>query len=197
MSWKHEKFHRAIESNNRYASLITTGIKGLPKAVLGGVAAEALYTAMAVATKHDSSRAAANWQLRKAGDPVETVLDPYYYGEQGTGAKGDAGAMRDFAINYKLMAYGITSGTEHTPIPGGVLAAKIGMGKGGHPPKLYLTNPIASENVGRPDGFGRSYEANAFGSSDWIEVKMEGVVNSVGERVMTNYLRHLMLGVKA
>ena len=148
----------ALKNNGIFVANLSNDLRGLGKDVIGALAATSLLTAID-ATKHDSSRAAANWDLAVSGRfPVRTSLSPLRYLEHGAsfgkiGTKHSAGQAARIVRFYKQTYYGLQ------PVVGarnlwqvnrsGVLFNALGLGKQGTP-RVELFNPIGGDlNVRR------------------------------------------------
>jgi len=140
----------ALRNNGIFVANLSNDLRGLGKDVIGALAATSLLTAID-ATKHDSSRAAANWDIAVSGRlPIRTNLVPLKYGERGDrfgkiGTKHSAGQAARIVRFYKQTYYGLQ------PVVGarnlwqvnrnGVLFNALGLGKQGTP-MVELFNPI-------------------------------------------------------
>lgn len=157
-----------LRENGIYVANLTAGLRGFPKHVVGALAATALVQSI-LATKADSGRAAANWDLAVSGKlPVRNSLDPHDYGQEGPsyrkiGRRGHAGrGWEDQVMRYKKMYYGIgqATGSVYQAMPGGLLYEKLGIGQAGSP-RVDLFNPIAGTLHQRRDG-GSSHSGNTY-----------------------------------
>lgn len=135
-----------MQNNQAYSAKLNTLLKGLPKRVLGVYAATALHNAQQLSvTKHDSSRAAANWNLQVGNSPIPQHLDPGAYGTSPIGQRGDAGSHAKRVMDYKRQFWNYYK--RHgamIPKKGGVLWSAIGVGKAGTAPVVRLYNPVFS-----------------------------------------------------
>ena len=173
----------ALRNNGIYVANLTAALRGLPKDIAGALAATALMMAVD-STKHDSSRAAANWDLAVSGKmAVRTNLDPLMYGESGDrfgriGKKGTAGRAASLVRSYKKMFYGLRQVPGMPGLwqaaRGGILYEALGIGQAGTP-RVDLYNPIAGDlNVRRAgdrehqnaSALWHSYAYYAFGGSN-------------------------------
>lgn len=169
--------YRAIDEDNKlFLMNFSAALKGAGKLALGVAAAEGLHMAITEATKHDSSRAAANWDLGFRGN-VRQTLQPARYGENPAGFRGDEGMNKERVWAYKTMVYGIEKkstnfGRWWAPIEGQRLWSELGIGQLGGTPRVDLYNPLLGNVVARADGQGRTYAYNAFGGSQTPYVAM-------------------------
>ena len=141
------KLRTAIRHNRLLFENLTFAVRGMGKKVLGSAAGAALKTAMSTGnTVHDSSRAAANWDLQIGGaNPYgrsESQLAPKKYGDPtyGIGERGWSGLMAGDVIMNKLGKYGCNPQTGEMAEGGWVWnQLKIGQ-KGVVSVKLF--NPV-------------------------------------------------------
>jgi hypothetical protein len=167
---------------------MTTFLFGLGKEALAEMAAASLDLAVKPqpegGTKHDSGRAAANWDLLIGGgnpfsrstsqlDPDVTPAAAY-----GVGERGSKGAVSASAVpKIKAAAYGYTvSGNQVAVTNGGWLHQAIGVGKPGTP-QVALFNPILFA-IKAPDGSGKTYAENAFPG---LDAAMSSIDKKAGE----------------
>lgn len=151
----------ALKQNQAYCHKLNNLLKSIPKKALGVYAASALDVAIR-ATKHDSSRAGANWNLSFGAAMPPVSWDPANYGTAPAGQRGDKGANREETLQYKAMHYGYSGASDlKTPQPGGILHVKLGIGKLGTAPTVLLYNPIFS-----PGEKTALYAQHAFGGGE-------------------------------
>jgi hypothetical protein len=177
----------AKNANNLYAANLSALMSGMGKQLLGAFASEVLMEAILHGTKHDSSRAAANWDLSLSGSGMHTGLIPHDYGTNPIGKKGDEGAYKYITLEYKRMVYGINDyGDFFTPKEGGMLHTALGIGKSGSAPRVELFNPIMSPNQERRQGWGEdrgtgaTYAFNAFFGGQPIQMLEVNAQSRIG-----------------
>jgi len=163
------------ESNDIFAANLSLAVKGMGKYVLGAFAAEALMEAIN-STKHDSSRAGANWNLSIGHKDMNADLSPHDYNQFGSswgeiGTKGSKGTYKPYVLAVKAMYWGIShpdgSAIYHAE-KGGRLHDALGLGRGGTAPNVTLFNPILGDANPWREGYhheGNTYAYNAFGGS--------------------------------
>jgi hypothetical protein len=182
-----ERLRRAQKNNELFAANLKDGLKAMPKLVLGVTAATALDRAIRE-TKHDSSRAAANWDLSFGGSGVRTSLSPSAYGERPAGQRGDRGTNENVVLAHKVMYYG------YAPVDGGSglfepeagmrLYKSLRIGLSGEAPAVILFNPVMNIDNARRDGGpehgGNTYAYNAFYGEQGDIVGTGAVTSLVG-----------------
>jgi hypothetical protein len=196
-----------LKENGIYVANITAAIKSVPKYVLGALAANALLQVISMGTKHDSSRAAANWDLAISSyAPVRTYLHPLAYGESSPtfgriGEKGSAGEFKGQVLRYKQTFYGIgpVPGGVYQAKPGGLLYNAMGIGKQGTP-RVDLFNPIAGDLNQRRAGdhyVGKTYAYYAFrGAMDSTLPGLEKAHQDIGNGYIPYLLQSLATFIK-
>lgn len=158
-------YKTVVKQNEMFIMNLTQGLKDMPRQILNIAAAEALDMAVNEGTKHDSSRAAANWDLELPARPIRHTMAPYSYGEHPAGQRYDAGANKQAVWEYKKMVYGI----EMTKTPygswmqgkeGQALASSISSSTS----QVSLYNPIMGTYARKEgaDHSGNTYAYNAF-----------------------------------
>jgi hypothetical protein len=162
------RYKQAVRRNEVFFIRLTRAFQSLGKKTLATAAAASLEAAMEDDnTKHDSSRAAANWQLNVGNvnpygvSPNE--MHPKEYGRYGVGQRGDAGAQAAQVKSRKRQKYGYLKGGGGADVKvkeRGWLWNAIGVGEKGTP-GVHLFNPLLGA-VKRRDGSGASYAENAF-----------------------------------
>ena len=192
-------YQLALDKNGVFVANISAALRGIPKRVVGALAATALVEAVEK-TKHDSSRAAANWQIAIHGSKVRSTLEPARYEEEGdrwgiTGQKGDKGFLRDVVLSYMRTYYGISPGVGkwYEPDANGLLGYDLAAHRFSRTPKIELFNPILGTAIRRRSGAkhdGHTYAYYAFGGRD-TQSFMAGLSNS-RELVGNGYLPHLI-----
>ena len=153
---------RAIKNNQAIFQSLTREVQGyLGKKTAVGMAAGALVAAMET-TKHDSSRAAANWELNVGGsNPYgkgSGGLNPseYFDGTYGIGGRNTGGVLEGQVIKFKLASYGVAENGEVAE--GGWLYTKAGVGKLGTP-AIKLWTPITTIPNYAKNALGDGYSA--------------------------------------
>jgi len=150
----------AARNNKTVFKSLTNSFNGLGKKTLGTGAAAALEAAMRKGiTNHDSSRAAANWDVNIGGNnPYKrstSELAPKYYASHRTegaairsryeiGERGDRGKNAGNMASRKRKRYGYTraGGDENVKVrEGSWIYNNLNIGKPGRPP-VQLFNPI-------------------------------------------------------
>lgn len=118
--------------NQQYSDKLSALFIGLPRRALATAAATALHRAISE-TRHDSSRAGANWDLAIGTGSVPTEWNPAEYRQPMTrggqsspaiGTRYDAGRHRTMVLEYKAAFYGYQPGPGglQIPIDGGRLS---------------------------------------------------------------------------
>jgi hypothetical protein len=147
-----KRVRSAIKNNNAVFLALTRQVQRLGKKTLAAMSAAALDGAMeSDSTKHDSSRAAANWHLVVGGQTpygsVSSGLNPSEYEDArfDIGKRGDEGKKKPDVINQKRHAYAYEgSGTATRATQGGWLYDAIGVGKSGTP-GVHLYNAVTTD----------------------------------------------------
>jgi hypothetical protein len=153
--------------NHMFAMNFKKQMGSVTKQVMGTAIAYALHKAV-LATYHDSSRAAANWNIAFGGTAPAQTWYPDEYLETGSnfGSIGEKGSKRgesggDYAIaGYKSFYYGYEAdgGSGVTLSKGGRIWKELGIGEFKTPPKVIIYNPIFDPAFG-------PYPTRAFGSA--------------------------------
>ena len=206
--WRYVKARRNTEV---YFMRLSKWFDGLGKLGTATMAASALETAMRKRegeTKHDSSRAAANWDINVGGvNPYgrkTNKLDPKNYGEKGVGQKGDDGKNAGAVRSKKRQKYGYkyNQGAPE-PAPGGWLWDAIGVGKLGTK-SVHLFNPIMfaihrRENTARGKHTGKTYAENAFFSGDAFNgvLREKGAIKNDAQIAIFREIRRVKGEIKA
>ena len=143
-----DRLRTAVRRNETLFKSLKAEVPGLGKKVLGGMVAAALAEAMRNGTKHDSSRAAANWDVNVGNaNPygrTTTELAPKEYNDTTyqIGTRGSDGNEANNAIAEKLHRYGCDSKTNpETMLQGGWLWDALKIGKPGNV-QAHLFNPV-------------------------------------------------------
>jgi hypothetical protein len=146
------KVRAALRHNNTLFASLTNAVSGLGKKTLAAASAAALSGAMTNRnTKHDSSRAAANWDLEVGhsnpyGKSVSGGLNPSQYHDQefGVGGRGDQGSNQGQVAEIKAQRYGYSGyGANTTVSENSWLYNALGVGQKGRP-AVYLFNPVST-----------------------------------------------------
>ena len=141
-----DRLRTAVRRNETLFKSLKAEVPGLGKKVLGGMVAAALAEAMRNGTKHDSSRAAANWDVNVGGaNPYgrsTTALAPKEYNDATyhIGTKGSGGSEAGGVIAEKLHWYGCDS-KNNTMLQGGWLWNALKIGQPGNI-QAHLFNPV-------------------------------------------------------
>lgn len=189
----------AMKKNGIFVANLSASIRSVPKYVTAALAANSLVQVI-LATKHDSSRAAANWKLSVSGVGLHPFLDPAEYHEAGEswgviGGRGDLGDSADTVLEYKKMYYGISKSPSSTLFEvdkGGRLFHQLGVGQQGNY-RVDLFNPILGDLNQRRAGAqhtGHTYAYYAF-DGDSAETFMPGLEN-VRESIGSGYIPYLL-----
>ena len=141
------EYRRAVKNNEAFFVSLTRAVYRSGKVVAGTMAARALVAAMDN-TYHDSSRAAANWELEvdganARGHKSDTFM-PDTYGDSSSaiGWRDSAGEYKGMVIGRKKTNYGITGkGTDAVMGKGGWLWRAIRVGEKGTP-AIKLWSPL-------------------------------------------------------
>lgn len=192
--------HRGVDQvvlakNDLFTANLTAAIRGFGKHALGALAAEALHMAIMDGTKHDSSRAAANWDLAFSGRNMRTNLDPAHYmnssrkGEDTSlapiGFRGDDGANKQAVWDYKQMVYGIQHANGfYSAKKGGWIRDELGIGLPNQPPRVELFNPIAGEanpRMAGQTGYSYAYYALQAGDKEF-STTIQGSTLTIGDK---------------
>jgi hypothetical protein len=180
-----------VKKNSAYAEKLNTLLKGLPKKALAVYAATALDNAIRH-TKHDSSRAAANWNLEFGNGGVPTTWNPSLYGTHPVGQRGSGGTYEMATIAYKANFYGYSAeGEFKVPTATGKISKMIGVGQKGTAPVVRLYNPIFS-----PESLTYAKHAFPYGAPDLTDAILSGAgggvaLSKVSKEFMPNYIRDL------
>lgn len=180
-----------IRENEMYIHNLKQYLYGIPKKAAGVVAATMLHKAMdREKTVHDSSRAAANWNLVFGSSPPPAEWDPKVYNQHPIGDRGDNGKNAAAVMEYKQGYYGYHwDGKFATPKEGGKIHSALRVGKGGSLPQIHLYNPIFTAQS--------DYTKNAWGESNADASVLAGVVLSeVSQDFMPKYLHELARRLK-
>ena len=188
-----------MAKNGIFVANLTASIKSVPEYVTAALAANSLVQVI-MATKHDSSRAAANWNLSVSNVGLHPFLNPTDYFETGDswgqiGGRGDLGANAETVREYKMMYYGISksaSSTLYQVDKGGRIFNQLGVGQEGYY-RIDLFNPILGDLNQRRAGAqhdGHTYAYYAFDGSD-AETFMPGLEN-VRESIGNSYIPYLL-----
>jgi hypothetical protein len=191
----------ALDKNEVFVANLTSALYEIPKRLVGALAATTLTKAI-YATKHDSSRAGANWDLALFGENIRHTLSPSVYEQplgfgMAIGKKGSMGANTEYVVFYKHMFYGIDNGAGgwQEPFKGGLLYDAIGIGNRTSIPKIELYNPIIGANPATARRSGGShdkatYAFNAFyGGLEAVMPDMKASADQIGN----GYLPHLIM----
>ena len=190
----------AMAKNGIFVANLSASLRSVPKYVTAALAANSLVNVI-LATKHDSSRAAANWNLSVSGVGLHTFLDPAYYHEAGEswgtiGGRGDLGANEETVLRYKMMYYGISKSASSTLFEvdkGGRIFNQLGVGQQGNY-RIDLFNPILGDLNPRRAGAnqtGHTYAYYAFDGED-AEVFTPGL-EEVRESIGNGYIPYLLM----
>lgn len=167
----------ALKNNQAFAVKLNESVRFLPKKVLGYYAATAINSAIdEKVTKHDSSRAAANWNLSFGNTIPPSVWDPKEYEQsfnasgETIGTRGAAGTFAETVKRVKSAYYGyVPEGKFQRPVPNGLIHTSLRIGKFAVAPVVYLYNPILSTGSS-------NYADNAWpGSSDFTSGQAIGI----------------------
>jgi hypothetical protein len=143
-----DRLRAATRRNETLFKSLKAEVQGLGKKVLGDMIAASLAEAMRNGTKHDSSRAAANWDVQVGGanpygrSTTELAPKEYHDTEYQIGGRGSGGSEKGGAIAEKLHRYGCdsTSNPERM-IQGGWLWSALKIGESGNI-QAHLFNPV-------------------------------------------------------
>lgn len=181
-----------LQHNKAFAQQLNQALGGLPKRALAAYAATAL-DAMVDRTFHDSSRAAANWNLSFGMVPTSTQWDPKRYEQPPIGKRGDKGAHKEAVRQYKQLVYGYQSKATHMePVAGGMLARQVGVKSGPfaplsewfrRAPMVYLYNPILTA-----DEANKYYVINAFARNGVPQEFLAGAASGDIGRVLGDFI---------
>lgn len=199
---------RAMRNNELFAMNLKQGLEAIPKKVLGVLAATALDRAIRK-TKHDSSRAAANWDLSIGGAGIRQALSPSSYKQSGgswgdIGERYDAGSFEATVLGAKAMFYGYGEagaggGGESVflePEKGGRIASSLRIGQSGEAPSVYLFNPVMSMANARMDKSGRTYAYHAFFGSEAGPEMAQSTVQMIGNGYVPYLVKQISQQVK-
>jgi hypothetical protein len=200
---------RAMRNNELFAMNLKQGLEAIPKKVLGVLAATALDRSIRK-TKHDSSRAAANWDLSIGGTGIRQALSPSSYKQSGDswgdiGERYDAGDYENFVLAAKALFYGygepgVTArGSESVflePEKGGRLASSLRIGQSGEAPSVYLFNPVMTMANARMDKAGHTYAYNAFFGSEAGPEMAQSTVQMIGNGYVPYLVKQINQQVK-
>lgn len=189
----------AMRKNGIFVANISASLRSVPKHVTAVLAANSLVQVI-LATKQDSSRAAANWNLSVSGVGLHPFLDPTQYHEAGEswgtiGGKGDAGQFASAVLDYKKMYYGISKSSSSTLFEvdrGGRLFNQLGVGQQGNY-RVDLFNPILGDLNQRRAGAGHTGHTYAYYAFDGEDdtAFMPGLEN-VRESIGNGYIPYLL-----
>ena len=143
----------AIKHNTSLFDRLRKAVVGEAPKFAAVASAAALYSAMNEYTVHDSSKAAANWDLQVNGSnpygKSTSQIEPGAYADKvpsysstyGIGNRGDSGVNAEAVINIKAHKYGFVAGGSNvvTLAKGGWLFNSV---KGNKNSIIYLFNPI-------------------------------------------------------
>lgn len=199
---------RAMRNNELFAMNLKQGLEAIPKKVLGVLAATALDRSIRK-TKHDSSRAAANWDLSIGGYGLRQDLSPSSYKQSGAswgsiGERYDAGAFEATVLGAKALFYGYGESGKGgagesvflEPEKGGRLASSLRIGQSGEAPSVYLFNPVMSMANARMDKSGHTYAYNAFFGSEAGPDVAQSTVQLVGNGYVPYLVKQINQQVK-
>ena len=211
-SWRSGKYSLALREqgkgniradmakNGIFVANLSASIRSVPKYVTAALAANSLAHVI-LATKHDSSRAAANWKLSVSGVGLHPFLDPSDYHEAGPswgaiGGRGDLGANAEAVMQYKMMYYGISKSASSTLFEvdkGGRIFNQLGVGQQGNY-RIDLFNPVLGDLNQRRAGAehaGHTYAYYAFdgGDTESFTPGLEQVRESIGN----GYIPYLLM----
>jgi hypothetical protein len=199
----------ALNQNDVFVANLNAGLYEMPKRLLGVLAATTLTKAVQE-TKHDSSRAAANWDLALFGETIRHTLSPSVYEQplgygMSLGRKGSGGEFAEGVVFYKQMFYGIDEGPGgwQEPFKGGLLYDAIGPHDRTTPPNIELYNPIlganpATERRSGGDHRGHTYAFNAFdGGLESMMPTLQASAEKIGDAYMPYLIMQLNKGLRA
>jgi len=199
---------RAMRNNELFAMNLKQGLEAIPKKVLGVLAATALERAIRK-TKHDSSRAAANWDLAIGGVGIRYHLSPAEYKQSvevggQIGGRHYEGAYETSVLNAKATFYGygepsgVTAGDGVLlePERGLRLHSQLRIGQSGEAPSVYLFNPVMSMANARMDTLGRTYAYHAFFGSEAGPEIAQSTVQMVGNGYIPKLVKQINQQVK-
>ncbi len=192
----------ALDQNGVFVANLTTELYQIPKRLVGALAATTLTKAI-YATKHDSSRAGANWDLALFGESIRNNLSPSVYGQElgsgmSIGKKGDMGSNTEYVVFYKHMFYGIDNSVVkgwQEPFKGGLLYDAIGTHDRGTIPKIELYNPILGENSRTARRSGGSHEGHTYAFNAFyggLESVLPGL-KATADQIGNGYLPHMIM----
>lgn len=180
----------AVRQNEYYAQALSQGVLGLGKQVLARYAADALDLAVRE-TVHDSSRAAANWDLAFSGEGLRDHLAPAEYGTPPIGYRGDGkdGGKNGNVANvlaWKADYYGYQFSQGGSVVAkNGTIGRAIKMCEWGTPPRVQLFNPIFSEEK-------RNYAKHAFKGYSQIDKLYGKLVGEVASNLSSDFIPKLV-----
>lgn len=172
----------ALRNNQMYAEHLSRSIAGTGKKVANVFAATALYKVVE-ATVHDSSRAAANWDIAFSGMGLRDFWAPMRYNTSPIGERGDKGSHKGDVLSWKMDWYAIKPmhGGLHRPVPGGRMAQWSRMCGPGSGASLQLFNPILTVATEKSEKYARhafsgdtSAASMVKAAQSEIEGKMDG-----------------------
>lgn len=178
-----------IKANETYIHNLKQYLYGIPKKAAGVVAATLLHKAMDAenrkTTVHDSSRAAANWNLVFGASPPPAEWDPKTYNQHPAGGRGDSGLNASAVSEYKQGYYGYKwDGKFAIPNEGGKIHSALRVGQSGALPQIHLYNPIFTPQS--------DYTKHAWGEKNADGSLLAGVVLSqVSNDYMPKYIHEI------
>lgn len=200
---------QAIRNNELFAMNLKQGLDAVPKKVLGVFSVTALDRAIRK-TRHDSSRAAANWDLSVGGHGFREALSPARYGESGSswgaiGERYDAGAYEAAVLGAKALFYGYGEAASGLgggepiflePEKGGFISSSLRLGQSGEAPTVYLFNPVMSMANARMDRAGRTYAYRAFSGEEAGPEVVQSTVQMIGSTYIPYLVKQINQQVK-
>jgi hypothetical protein len=185
INWSKGSLRLVVKQNEVYAEKLNTLMKGLPKQVLGAYAATALNNAIEM-TKHDSSRAGANWALLFGNTAPPNSLNPKSYGSYPIGERDDHEANKAVTLKYKQDVYGYYAKYGvMIPKKDGWIYRALKIGEKGTAPVVRLYNPVITPELLR-------YAQNAFPSQDMSAISSSVLAGAGGGINMANMSRQFL-----
>lgn len=172
----------ALKNNQMYAQHLSRSIAGTGKKVANVFAASALRQVVE-ATVHDSSRAAANWDLAFSGMGLRDFWAPMRYNTPPIGERGSSGSQKQAVIAWKMDWYAIEpmAGGLYRPTTGGRMAQFSRMCGAGAGASLQLFNPILNKATPKAELYARyafsgDYDAfeTVIAAHEDIDARMDG-----------------------